>query len=617
MMTNFELRQKIDLELQRGSATVARGLLKDVWKSRPSAATAAFVLGWRDRLTKALPMPTCRLAILRSFTVEPVVSLLEASALLEGINLEVHMGGFNTYAQEMLDPSSALYAFQPDVVLLCVQTRDIAPELWEGGSLSPALSEMQGLIDEFRNRSKAHLIVHSFEQPAVAGQGILDGQLERGQRACIDQMNEGLREFARRSQSVYVLDYDALVGRVGRENWFDPLKWTTMRFPIAANCIQHLAKEWLRFVYALAGPVKKVLVTDLDNTLWGGLAGEEGTAGVLVGDTHQGIGYRNLQRAMLDLHRRGILLAVNSKNNEADALRILEDRDEMLLRPSHFAAIRINWQDKAQNLREIAEELNLGTDSLVFIDDNPVECARIRTELPEVEVIELPSDPGLYERALRDSVHFERLTITADDEARNQQYQDQRERQDLAKAATSLDDFYWSLRQTVTISAVQPDTLSRIAQLIRKTNQFNLTTRRYSEEQVREMAGAPDCDVYAVQVEDRFGDNGIVGVVITRTNERAVEIDTFLLSCRVIGRTVETAVLAHVAAESRRRDAQELHGVFLPSKKNAPAADFFERHNFAKADEADRWVLDLSNQTVECPSWIETRSASELIAHGN
>ena len=280
---------------------------------------------------------------------------------------------------------------------------------------------------------------------------------------------------------------------------------------------------------------------------------------------------------MLDLHRRGILLAIASKNNPEDALRAPSSHPEMLRAAANTSPpCGSNWNDKAASLREIAAELNVGVDSLAFLDDNPAERQRIRLELPEVAVIELPEDPLGYARALRDCPLFERLALSAED-GRNGRATTpgSGSATPRARRRASLEEFYHSLEQTVEIAPVTPATLARAAQLTHKTNQFNLTTRRYTEAQLSALAGEPDCRVYTVRVQDRFGDNGIVGLCVTRDRGDACEIESFLLSCRVIGRTVETAVLAFLIEQARARGRRTLAGWFLPTRKNAPAAEFY------------------------------------------
>jgi FkbH-like protein len=279
----------------------------------------------------------------------------------------------------------------------------------------------------------------------------------------------------------------------------------------------------------------------------------------------------------------------------------------MVLRPEHFAALRINWNDKVQSLREIAAELNVGLDSLAFVDDNPAERARVRSELPEVTVLDLPEDPMGYADTVRASPVFERLLLSTEDRERGKYYAEQRQRAELRDGAGSLEDYYYSLQQVVTVAPVQPENLARVAQLTQKTNQFNLTTRRYTEQQVEEISIRPGWDIFCVHVRDGFGDNGLVGVVITHDTDGVREIDTYLLSCRVIGRTVEKAVLAFVAEDARRRGCHELRGWFFPTKKNAPAQDFYAANGFRRFGEqgaGSEWSLDLARDVPACPRWI-------------
>jgi FkbH-like protein len=285
----------------------------------------------------------------------------------------------------------------------------------------------------------------------------------------------------------------------------------------------------------------------------------------------------------------------------------------MLLRPSHFSAVRLNWNDKAASLREIAAELNVGIDTLVFLDDNPAERQRIRVALPEVTVLELPDEPLGYARVVRECPLFERLALSAEDGARASYYTDQRSREQLQAASGSLEDFYRSLEQKVEIVPLAPSTLARAAQLTSKTNQFNLTTRRRSEVQMAEFAAAPGCEVWTVRVTDRFGDNGLVGLAMTRRNGTACEIESFLMSCRVIGRTVETAVLSFLLDRARAQGAERLEGWFVPTDKNAPAEPFYRSHGFrlsGERDGASLWVLPAEAE-IACPPWIELSCPAE------
>ena len=613
-----ELREKAERCVASGDSGAARVLLSEYWQKEKGPAAAGFVISSCEALRSKLRFLPYRLAILRSFTVEPLVPLLRASGFLAGFDLAIHVGDFNSYAQEILDSQSALYQLKPDAAILAVQTRDIAPDLWdrysdldeeEAKSAVRRVSQnFADMVRAFRAHSQAHLIIHGLERPPIPSQGILDSQNPEGQSALIERLNQELRELARTFPGVYVLDYDSLVARYGRLAWHDERKWLTVRMPIASAHLIHLSEEWLRFLHPLSGKVAKALVVDLDNTLWGGIIGEDGMDGIRIGADHPGAPYRDLQRVMLDLHQRGILLAICSKNNFDDAIEVIDKHPGMLLRRQHFAAMRINWNDKAPNLREIAEELNIGIDSLAFLDDNPVERQQIRAAVPEVMVIEVSSDPREYAAALRGSPLFERLVLSEEDKQRGAYYAAQRERTQLKGGCASKEDFLRSLQQEVQIAPVNSATLARVAQLTQKTNQFNVTTRRYKDQEITELASSPDRSVVSVRVQDRYGDNGLVGVAITRDEGETREIDTFLLSCRVIGRTVETAILSYLAQDARRRGLTRMQGWFLPTKKNAPASEFYAQHGFSllKSEaHGSLWVLDLTNGLPSCPSWVK------------
>lgn len=617
------LRQQIEEYLAQEEWLAARAALATLWQQQPTPATANFVNARWEHLRGRVPLTSCRLALLRSFTVEPLVPLLRAGAFAGGIDLAVQVGDFNTYAQQILNPESELYRYAPDVVILAAQTRDLAPELWDSFTaltteecaavIQRVVAGLRDLIAAFRRHSPAHLILHNLEMPLFPAHGVLDAQTPTSQSAAIAQINQAFRQLVGEQRGIYLLDYDAVIARHGRARWHDERRWLTTRLPFTADACTALTSEWLRFLHPLTGRVAKALITDLDNTLWGGVIGEDGLAGIKLDAEHPGAHYQALQRALFDLHQRGIILGVCSKNNLSDALAALESHPGMILRPHHFAALRINWQDKAQNLRELANELNIGLDAVAFLDDNPAERARVRQELPEVAVIELPDDPACYAATLRQCPLFERLQLSTEDQARGRHYAEQRQRAELQNSAASLADFYRSLAQEVEVAPLTPLTLARTAQLTQKTNQFNLTTRRYTEQQLAALSADSRWRIYTARVKDRFGDHGLVGVLIARAEMEIWELDSFLLSCRVIGRTVETALLAFLADEARASGAHKLQGWFLPTPKNTPAQSFYADHQFqiiAQQEAGTLWALDLEQATPACPAWIQLRGVA-------
>ena len=612
------LRSEVDRLLAEGSHDAASRRLSELWRREPGSATAGFVSSRLDQLRDKLPLTKFKLAILRSFTVEPIVPLLRAQAFTYGVDLEIHVGDFNTYVQDIVDAGSSLYRFAPNVVILAVRTEDVAPDLArEFADLSPEAADQaagrvthgyEQWVNSFRQHSQAALIVHSLERPTHPSFGVLDSQSETGQSGLIRQINREIHRVAESHRGVYVLDYDALVARHGSQHWHDERKWLMARLPISADHLLLMTREWMRFLLPLAGRTAKALVVDLDNTLWGGIIGEDGMAGIKIGAEYPGAPFQALQRALLDLSRRGILLAICSKNNLDDAMEALEKHPGMLVRSKHFAAMRINWTDKSQNLREIAQELNIGVDSLAFLDDNPFEREQVRAALPEINVIDVPQNPLEYAAIVRDCPVFERLTLSAEDQQRTAMYADQRQRATAEQTFQSKEDFFRFLEQEAELNPVSGLTVARIAQLTQKTNQFNLTTRRYTETQIAEMAKQPEWNIFSIRVRDRFGDHGVVGVAIAHDQGEQCEVDTFALSCRVIGRTVETALLAHIATSAAARGRKQLVGWFLPTKKNAPARDFYLEHGFdlvANSCEGSLWSLDLTQQKVASPEWVK------------
>jgi FkbH-like protein len=410
-----------------------------------------------------------------------------------------------------------------------------------------------------------------------------------------------------------VLDYERLCAHAGYRSWQDDKTWYLGRAPLSTQALSALARVQTAFIQASLGRQRKCLVLDLDNTLWGGVVGEDGVEGIRLGHTYPGNAFRHFQGVVLQLQRRGVLLALNSKNNQADVEEVLRSHPDMILREGHFASARINWRAKPENMVEIANDLGIGLDSLVFFDDSPAERALMRQALPEVLTLEVPSDPLKYAEVLLESRAFDRLSFTREDRRRGEMYREQAARRELKQAATSPQDFLRRLKMEVSIRPVDQFAFPRVLDLIHKTNQFNLTTRRHSAGRLAEMIADPTCGAFYLRVADRFGDNGIVGAAILQLRNGAAYIDTFLLSCRVIGRTVETAFLSFLTNLAKARGATTLEGEFIPTAKNAPAAEFFARHGFKRAGgdgAGSRWRLNLSDVSFQCPSYI--RVADEI-----
>jgi FkbH-like protein len=444
----------------------------------------------------------------------------------------------------------------------------------------------------------AAILVQTIAPPIDALFGSFDRQEATSPYAMTEALNARLRDWAAEG-AVVLVDIARLAASVGLERWDAPGHWYASKLPFAPEMAPVYGDVVARVIASLRGRARKCLVLDLDNTLWGGVIGDDGVAGIKLGQgSAAGEAFVAVQEMALALRRRGVILAVCSKNEEAAALLPFREHPDMVLKEDHIAAFQANWTDKAANLRTIAETLNIGIDALVFLDDNPAERAQVRRELPLVGVPELPEDPALYARTLAAAGYFEAVTFTQDDRDRAAMYQANAARGAAVQASGDLDSYLASLEMVCTIRPVDSSSRARAAQLVNKSNQYNLTTRRYTEAQVEAAERDPKKHVSQVRLVDKFGDNGIISVLIADRLGDRWEIDTWLMSCRVLGRRVQEAALGHLAAAARADGATRLVGRYIPSPKNAMVRDHYQKLGFVQveggADGETVWELDLT-----------------------
>jgi FkbH-like protein len=580
--------------------------------------TASYVYRERQKLPRG-PGRAVRIAILSSYVLDWLVPYLDAECRKAGLEPAFHVAPFNQYSQQVLNAASELYRFEPDVVFLALGLEDVCPQALsraKGDDLEGArrrlVEEMLGLVEAIESNSKALMVLHDFYALGRDARGILQNRLANGLADWLAALNGELARALRARARSFLMPLDAVLGWVGHERSHHPKTWHMGSMRIGDAALPELARYSMRYVKALMGLTKKCVVLDLDGTLWGGIVGEGGAEGIALGPTAPGIEYVEFQRALLDLTRRGVLLAVCSKNNPEDALPVIRSHPHMVLREEHFAAMRVNWNNKADNIAEIAEELNIGLDSLIFIDDNPNERELIRQLLPEVMTVELPRDPSLYRRMLEGMPDFDLLALTAEDEKRAARYQANAKRRVERGAAASLDEYLRSLQIRAEIGIASPDALGRLVQMFNKTNQFNLTTRRYQAEDVTRFLQSDAHRVYGLRVADRFGDHGLVGTAVVRAEEGAWRIDSLLMSCRVMGLGVETAFLHRICADAAAQRVPRLVGEYVPTRKNVPVKSFYGDHGFALASDTDgrqEWALDVAARPVAMPSWIAATPA--------
>jgi FkbH-like protein len=592
--------------------------LFDAVDARPTSASYLVTAREIDRLAGELR--PVRVALLSSFTIEPIVPYLKVEAARHDLHVDAYIGGFNAVQQELRSPSSGCLAFAPDVVFVAQLLADVCPELTTD---FPALSEdavveaidrtvadFVAAIGAFRGRSSAAIVVHNFAMPRTPALGVCDVMVAQSETAAVRRLNATLAEVVATLPGVYLLDYDGVSAQVGHRHWYDDKMWHLARVPLTSHALESLARRQSIYLLALFGTRRKCLAVDLDNTLWGGILGEAGFTGIELGHTYPGNAFRTFQEYLLKLHRRGVLLAIVSKNNAADVEDVLNSHPGMLLGPVHFAAIRANWGPKPENLADIADELSLGIDSFVFFDDDAVECALMRGALPDVLTVQAPPDVLRFPQALESCGVFERVSFTAEDRTRGQLYQRRATERRQSRLAGSVNEFLQGLEMSASIKPADAFAFPRILDLLAKTNQFNLTTRRYSAGELHATIDDLRCGVFYLHLSDRLADHGIVGVAIARVEGETAYLDAFVLSCRVIGRTAETALLAFVTRWAERRGATIVEGDFSPTRKNAPAADFYARHGFTnvpQAGSASRWRLTIADTPVECPSYIQQK----------
>jgi FkbH-like protein len=546
-----------------------------------------------------------RLGVIGDGTLSLYCAPISGSALRYGMIVDVVEGGYNNTLQEALDPTSHLHSAGLDFALLASDRRilglDFAAPDAESASerVEAAFDRLRLIVENLRPSVSSAILVQTVVPPSEGLFGSYD-RLEPGSSfAMVEALNRRIAEWAASGQ-VILLDIGRLAAAVGIDAWEDAGHWHASKLSFAPRMIPLYADVVARTLAAIRGRSRKCLVLDLDNTLWGGVIGDDGLAGIELGQgSAGGEAFVAIQRMALELRSRGVVLAVCSKNEEDAARLPFREHPDMVLKEDHIAVFQANWTDKAANLRAIAEALNIGIDSLVFLDDNPAERMQVRGELPLVAVPELPEDPAAYPRTLAAAGYFEAVSLSKEDRERAAYYQANAQRAAALSATANLGDYLASLDMECAIGRVDPLSRSRVAQLINKSNQFNLTTRRYSEGEVEAIESDPRRHAIQVRLADRFGDNGIISVIIADKGVDAWDIDTWLMSCRVLGRRVQEAVLAHLAEAARAAGASRLIGRYIPSSKNKMVCDHYRMLGFAP-DGGDpsgetRWRLDLAD----------------------
>ena len=550
-----------------------------------------------------------RVAILSSFTVNGIEETLRVKCSENKIQCNTYMAGYNQYNQEILDSTSSLYKFNPDITILILDTKSILGDLFYNPYsineeqrkifVKQKSTELINLFNSFFKHSNSKLIVTNMSVPSYSVYGICENKEKYGLQEMIYDFNNILKSFE--NPSLYVYNFNGFISKHGEKNVVIPRQVFFGNMIIALNYIPYLVEDFMGYVKPILGLNKKCIVLDLDNTLWGGIVGEDGFDGIQLGPNSPGNAFVEFQKLLLSLNQRGILLSINSKNNYNDAIEVIQKHPHMILREENFASIQINWNNKVSNMEKISEELNLGLDSFVFFDDDPVNREFVKTTLPEIHTVQIPIDPSLYAKTLQELNDFNVLKITGEDTKRSQMYLQQKKRNELS-ISNSLEDFLKQLEIKVNLKNANQSTIPRISQLTLKTNQFNLRTKRYQEKEISTFSEDKNFLIRCVEVIDKFGNNGITGVfIIKKNNSKEWFLDNFILSCRVMGRKIEHSIMSHIIDEAKKENVEKLIAEFIPTTKNMPSEDFLESCGFKK--ENNYWIYVL-NKDFKSPEHV-------------
>jgi FkbH-like protein len=577
----------------------------------------------RERRLSVSPLVPFRLGIVSNATSKFIVPALVASAARHGIALDCCEADFAQVAQEALSPDSALSRAQPDAVLIGLDHRGLPLGQCLGDAaaaqetVEAALAHLALIRQGVARNSKAICIVQTLARPPETIFGNGDLAVAGTLRSLVDRVNRGVAESISGSGDV-LFDVAGVAETVGLANWHDPTLWNLAKLPFSNVFLPLYADHVGRIIAALRGKSRRCLIVDLDNTVWGGVIGDDGIEGIVIGHGDPtGEAHLSVQQTALNLRERGIVLAVSSKNRDEVARTPFRAHPDMLLREKHIAVFQANWNDKATNIEAIADALSLGLGSLVLLDDNPAERALVRQHLPQVAVPEIPADPALFARTLLASGYFEAVAFSAEDRRRADFYESNARRIALRDQAADLGAYLASLEMVMTVQPFDETGRNRIVQLINKSNQYNLTTRRYTERQVEEAQRDPDCFTLQARLSDKFGDNGMISVVICRQIRRDWHVDTWLMSCRVLGRRVEDAVRQELLLQARQRSIERIIGTYRPTERNKLVEDHYEKLGFVlvehREDGTTIWQLPVADAPTETLPLQIRRPAAELV----
>lgn len=543
------------------------------------------------------------LGVISHSTTQLITPALQASALRFGIALKIVEAPYDQLAHEAYSAESAFAGCKVDMVLVAADYHGLPLKPCPGDreaaekNVAECLAYLQAVTQALRVKTGAQMILQNIAPPVELLSGSFEGRLPGTTSWLLQRLNNELDQLV--ADDLFIFDVAGLASTVGLANWHDPTLYNIGKLPFAQAYTPIYADYACRLLAARLGKSRRCLILDLDNTLWGGVIGDDGLEGILIGNGNPtGEAHLQLQQTILALRARGVVLAVSSKNEDAIARLPFKEHPDMVLKEDHIAVFQANWSDKASNIRAIAQTLSLGLESMVFLDDNPVERLQVRRELPEIAVPELPDDPALYARVLAAAGYFEAITFSDEDRKRAAFYQDNAKRVEILSQSSDMDAYLKALEMEITLTSFDSIGRARIAQLISKSNQFNLTTKRYSEAEVKALEADDHYFTRQIRLKDSMGDNGMISVLICKKAADIWTIETWLMSCRVLGRKVEEAALQDLVRAAQSAGATRLIGHYYPTSRNVIVKDHYKKLGFVQVsatDQEETWTLNLSD----------------------
>ncbi|MEK7078190.1 MAG: HAD-IIIC family phosphatase [Patescibacteria group bacterium] len=576
----------------------------------------ASCIGWAKEIDKISKDKEAKnVALLSSFTIKGLAECLKTKSFVQDIFLDVYEGKYGQWKQEIL--GSELYEFKPDIIFLLLDLHGLNQDILyrhheiTNEELNKFKYETEDgllqLVSYIKSKTKAKIIISNASKIWPPVTGIFDSKLNNGWYRIIDDYNNNLLNTYQNDKQVFIFNFNEWLGYIGKKDfWYDKYSFTA-DMKLSPEAIPMLAEELTSYLVPLAFKKKKCIVLDLDNTLWGGVIGEDGLAGIKLAPAGEGQQFYYFQKLLLSLSKRGILLAINSKNNQEDVEEVFLHHPYMVLRKDDIIVSKINWDNKAKNMQEIARELNVGLDSLVFIDDDLTNRELIKQTLPDVTVLDLPTDSTKYIQTLLDYKGFNTFEFTGEDKKRSAMYLQEKQRIEYKDAIIDLDTFLNNLNLCISIKAVDDFLIPRSAQLTQKTNQFNLTTHRYQEDDIKKFIESGH-KLWALDVVDKFGEYGITGFCMVKDMPDRWEIDSMLLSCRVLGKKVEEQFFGFILSELKKLNPKKVRACYKPTLKNNQVKDFYKIFNFHKiksSETEDIWERDLDDYVFNQYGFIE------------